>query len=81
VNAPLFSDYASKHRFIRVPEGLQITIDEAGQFVFPEGTVVVKTFGFYTEGAALIRAWIDAMPVVDCTPQRAWISDRERKLE
>ena len=49
VNAPLFSDYASKHRFIRVPEGMQITIDEAGHFVFPEGTVVAKTFGFYAD--------------------------------
>ena len=46
VIAPLFSDYATKHRFIRVPAGMQATIDANGDFVFPEGTVIVKTFGF-----------------------------------
>ena len=46
VNAPLFSDYATKHRFIQLPEGTQITVDAAGRFEFPEGTIVAKTFGF-----------------------------------
>lgn len=49
VNAPLFSDYATKYRFIRVPAGTQITVDASGHFVFPEGTVVAKTFGFLTD--------------------------------
>lgn len=46
VNAQLFSDYASKHRFIRVPEGEQLSVGADGRFVYPEGTVLVKTFGF-----------------------------------
>jgi uncharacterized repeat protein (TIGR03806 family) len=44
--SPLFSDYAAKHRFIRVPEGEQITYTDSGDWVFPVGTVLVKTFAF-----------------------------------
>jgi uncharacterized repeat protein (TIGR03806 family) len=44
--APLFSDYSTKHRFIRLPESGEITVDASGRFVFPEGTVIAKTFGF-----------------------------------
>lgn len=44
--APLFSDYADKHRFIRLPEGEQITVDADGRWQFPVGTVLVKTFAF-----------------------------------
>lgn len=49
INAPLFSDYASKHRFIRVPEGETITIEADGRWTFPDGTVIAKTFGFYVD--------------------------------
>ena len=44
--APLFSDYAAKHRFVRVPEGERITVDATGRWQFPVGTVLVKTFAF-----------------------------------
>jgi uncharacterized repeat protein (TIGR03806 family) len=46
VISPLFSDYATKHRFVRVPAGQQITVDANGDLVFPEESVIVKTFGF-----------------------------------
>jgi uncharacterized repeat protein (TIGR03806 family) len=46
LEAPLFSDYSSKHRFIRIPEGSEITVDAAGRLIFPEGTVIAKSFGF-----------------------------------
>lgn len=49
VIAPLFSDYATKHRFLRVPEGQQVTIDANGDLVFPEESVLVKTFGFVAD--------------------------------
>jgi uncharacterized repeat protein (TIGR03806 family) len=49
VIAPLFSDYATKHRFIRLPAGAQITIDANGELVFPEESVIVKTFGFLAD--------------------------------
>lgn len=47
--APLFSDYASKHRFIQLPEGERITVGEDGYWEFPVGTVLVKTFGFLND--------------------------------
>lgn len=46
VVSPLFSDYAAKHRFIRVPEGTAAQYTSEGPWDFPEGTVLVKTFSF-----------------------------------
>ncbi len=44
VNAPLFSDYAEKDRFIYLPEGQQMTYDSAFAFQFPQGAVIIKNF-------------------------------------
>ncbi|HJL16230.1 MAG TPA: SO2930 family diheme c-type cytochrome [Sandaracinaceae bacterium LLY-WYZ-13_1] len=44
--SPLFSDYATKHRFIQLPEGGQIAYTADGDWEYPVGTVLVKTFGF-----------------------------------
>ncbi|MBN8615714.1 MAG: hypothetical protein J0L92_34280 [Deltaproteobacteria bacterium] len=50
LRAPLFSDYSSKHRFIRLPPGETITVEDAtGRLLFPEGTLIVKTFGFHED--------------------------------
>lgn len=49
INSPLFSDHANKHRFIRLPEGGEITLEADGTWTFPEGTLIVKTFGFLTD--------------------------------
>jgi uncharacterized repeat protein (TIGR03806 family) len=46
VIAPLFSDYALKHRFIRLPAGKKITYSEMEKWVLPEGTILIKTFAF-----------------------------------
>lgn len=46
VNTPLFSDYAEKHRFVYVPEGLIATCNPDGTIDFPIGSVLVKTFSF-----------------------------------
>ena len=45
MNTALFTDYAIKRRFVFVPESTQITYDEMESFVFPVGTVLVKSFG------------------------------------
>jgi uncharacterized repeat protein (TIGR03806 family) len=50
--APLFSDYADKHRFVRIPGGTRITVSPDGRWQFPVGTVLVKTFSF---GARIIE--------------------------
>lgn len=44
--SPLFSDYTSKHRFIRLPDDGQITYTDEGDWVFPFGTVIAKTFAY-----------------------------------
>jgi uncharacterized repeat protein (TIGR03806 family) len=46
VAAPLWSDQAGKGRFIVLPEGGKIGFSEAGDWAFPDGTILVKTFYF-----------------------------------
>jgi uncharacterized repeat protein (TIGR03806 family) len=75
---PLFSDHASKHRYVFVPKGKAAQYDAQGVFDFPVGSVLVKTFAFapdmrqpavgerYVETRLLIRkadGWI-ALPYV-----------------
>ena len=42
--ATLWSDGATKERWLALPEGAQITVDDEGDFVFPIGTVLIKQF-------------------------------------
>jgi parallel beta-helix repeat protein len=44
LNTPLFSDYTSKYRFVRVPEGKTVSYKEDDAFDFPVGSQIVKTF-------------------------------------
>lgn len=46
VNAPLFSDYAEKARFIALPKGARMGFRAEGPFDFPVGSVILKNF-FY----------------------------------
>ena len=43
---PLFTDYASKYRFIYMPLGMSAAYNATETFDFPVGTVLVKTFGY-----------------------------------
>jgi uncharacterized repeat protein (TIGR03806 family) len=47
LNTPLFSDYADKLRFIKLPEGATIPYNDTEVFDFPVGTTIIKTF-YYT---------------------------------
>lgn len=44
VNTPLFSDYSSKQRLIKMPEGTSANYEETRTLDFPIGTVIAKTF-------------------------------------
>jgi uncharacterized repeat protein (TIGR03806 family) len=44
INSALFSDYAFKARFIRLPESKAIHFHATETFEFPEGTVLIKNF-------------------------------------
>ncbi len=46
LNTPLFSDYAEKLRFVKVPEGKKVVYNDSTVFEFPVGTVLIKTFYF-----------------------------------
>jgi uncharacterized repeat protein (TIGR03806 family) len=46
VNTPLFSDYAQKLRFVRLPTGTKAIYRDPAPFEFPHGTVLVKTFAY-----------------------------------
>lgn len=44
VNSPLWSDGADKERWMALPDGQTITVGGDGDFEFPVGTVLVKSF-------------------------------------
>jgi uncharacterized repeat protein (TIGR03806 family) len=44
LNTPLFSNYAEKLRFIRLPKNTKIAYNDSVAFDFPEGTVLIKNF-------------------------------------
>lgn len=46
LNTPLFSDYAYKARFVKVPQGQKAVYNPSNEFQFPVGTVLIKNF-FY----------------------------------
>ncbi len=46
LNTPLFSDYASKYRYVWMPEGTSASYRKDEVFEFPVGTVIAKTFAF-----------------------------------
>jgi uncharacterized repeat protein (TIGR03806 family) len=46
LNSALFSDYAEKYRFIRLPSQTHATYSPDDVFEFPIGTVIAKTFAF-----------------------------------
>ncbi len=46
LNSALFSDYAEKFRFVKLPPGAHATYREADAFEFPVGTVIAKTFAY-----------------------------------
>ncbi|MBM3177495.1 MAG: hypothetical protein FJZ78_05760 [Bacteroidetes bacterium] len=44
INAPLFSDYAFKKRFVKVPTNEPATFNERETMDFKEGTILIKNF-------------------------------------
>ena len=50
LNTPLFSDYASKYRFVWMPSGTAAVYNENEAFEFPAGTIFSKTFAYPISG-------------------------------
>ncbi len=57
VTTPLFSDYASKFRFIRVPEGRSGLYDPDRAFELPVGTILSKTFSYPVDERDPAKGW------------------------
>jgi uncharacterized repeat protein (TIGR03806 family) len=52
VNAPLFSDYAEKLRFLYIPAGAKVQYQAQNAWDFPAGAVLIKNFFYYQDAAA-----------------------------
>ena len=60
VNAPFWSDGASKSRFIALPKEAKIEIPDQWAWQFPEGTVIVKSFALeMVTGDPASKKWIE----------------------
>ncbi len=46
LNSPLFTDYADKFRFVKLPAGQAAEYRDVEALDFPVGTVIAKTFGY-----------------------------------
>ncbi|WP_342085596.1 hypothetical protein [Dyadobacter sp. OTU695] len=46
---PLFTDYAEKQRLLYLPQGTHLSFDQAGNPVFPDSSMLVKTFFYYSD--------------------------------
>src|SRR5262245_39856007 len=44
LNSPLFSDYAYKKRFVKIPGTTKVKYNGDDVFEFPDGTVLIKNF-------------------------------------
>ena len=49
LNTPLFSNYAEKLRFVKIPEGTSATYNDSVAFDFPVGTILIKNFYFHND--------------------------------
>ena len=46
---PLFSNYAEKLRFIKLPAGTKAIYNDSAVFSFPQGTILIKNFYYYND--------------------------------
>lgn len=49
LSTQLFTDYAEKLRLLHLPPGMTLSFDESGNPVFPDSSILVKTFFYYLD--------------------------------
>ncbi|WP_421949700.1 SO2930 family diheme c-type cytochrome [Phaeodactylibacter xiamenensis] len=54
---PLFTDYAHKARYVWMPDSVQATVDADGRILFPDHTVLIKTFYYPADFARPEQDW------------------------
>lgn len=52
INAPLWTDGSHKQRYLVLPPGERIGIEDDGTLAFPEGTVILKVFSYALDPTA-----------------------------
>lgn len=71
LNTPLFSDYASKYRFVWMPKGTTAEYREETAFEFPVGTIFAKSFAFPVDGQSGKERLIETRLLV--RTQSGWV--------
>jgi len=64
INTPLFSDYATKYRFVWMPPGTSATYSDTEAFEFPTGTIFSKTFAYAGAGSGAKQRIIETRLLV-----------------
>lgn len=49
LDSSLFVNYAEKQRLIKIPAGKKMTMTDSGLPIFPDGTILVKTFYYFKD--------------------------------
>ena len=62
LKSPLFSDYAHKLRFVKLPDGSKILYNSDSVLQFPIGTKIVKTFFYFFDSFITIFLPFFQMP-------------------
>jgi uncharacterized repeat protein (TIGR03806 family) len=55
---PLFTDYAHKARFVWMPDSTKATVDSDGRIIFPNNTVLIKSFYYPSDFREEQENWI-----------------------
>ena len=53
LSSPLFSDYSDKLRFVYIPEGKKLGYEKDKVFLFPVGSILIKTFAYLNTNGSL----------------------------
>lgn len=72
LNAELFSDYASKGRFIKMPAGTQMQYRETGVLDYPVDTVIAKTFAYSQDASKADSASRNLETRIELLTETGW---------
>lgn len=57
LNSPLFTDYAFKKRFVKLPKGQKIDFHATETLDFPKGTILIKNFYYPSDFSSPEKNW------------------------
>lgn len=78
---PLFSDYAEKLRTIYLPDQGKLVIDEAGNYDFPVGSIVTKSFYYEKIATDASEKPNEKDPGKEVPQVKIWAAEQRNKTE